>query len=658
MTLLYPLGLLGLIGLIVLIIIYIIKPNYQQKFVSTTFVWKLSLKYRKKRIPISKLRNILLIICQVLILSICAMILTQPSEILKSKETRTEVIAIVDSSASMRTQTDDVTRFSRALEQAKELVTSTVNKGGIASLIIADMKAEVLVERITASSLDSLAEALEPYYEADLCSYGESNIDAAIALTEDIVRENPAAQIYVYTDIVYEEKSIPKGIKVVPMALEEEWNAGILDARAVLDDGYYTFYVDVATYVQARNVEVRIDVQGANAYDSNSDGVNVILSENVFCEPGVTKTVVFIYEGIYEANENESDDVIFSIVPEADKIFAYQEVYISISENDSFYEDNNFNIYNGQKELLQIQYVSAQPNVFFPSMLATLKAAFADRWDIKVTEPKRGGEYAMEGFDIYVFEHQMPESMPKDGVVFLANPEMELGSAPTGSGIQLKGTTPLNRDVFFVNEAEDHPMMKNVDANNISAQQIVSANYDASYQALMYCANIPSLLVKNEPSEKVVVMPFSLHYSNLALLKEFPILLYNMIEYFFPVTVNGNAFEVYENVSVNARGEELYVSRGSETLHTFTEFPSILKVDLPGEYILTQTTFTGKNVSESIFVKIPSAESDIAKFVESLPNPFIEEVKEDYFRDLLLYFAAALVAIQFLEWFLQSRDNM
>ena len=46
MTLLTPLGLLGLIGIIVLIIIYIIKPNYQQKFISSTYVWKLSLKYR------------------------------------------------------------------------------------------------------------------------------------------------------------------------------------------------------------------------------------------------------------------------------------------------------------------------------------------------------------------------------------------------------------------------------------------------------------------------------------------------------------------------------------------------------------------------------------------------------------------------------------
>ena len=62
MSLLVPLGLLGLLGIIALIIIYIIKPNYQNKFISSTFIWKLSLKYKKKRIPLNKLRNILLFI--------------------------------------------------------------------------------------------------------------------------------------------------------------------------------------------------------------------------------------------------------------------------------------------------------------------------------------------------------------------------------------------------------------------------------------------------------------------------------------------------------------------------------------------------------------------------------------------------------------------
>ena len=78
MTLLLPLGLLGLLAIAALILIYIIKPNYQQKFISSTYVWKLSMKYRKKKIPINRLKNIILFICQVLIIVSCAMLLAWP----------------------------------------------------------------------------------------------------------------------------------------------------------------------------------------------------------------------------------------------------------------------------------------------------------------------------------------------------------------------------------------------------------------------------------------------------------------------------------------------------------------------------------------------------------------------------------------------------
>ena len=78
MSWLTPLGFLGLIGIAILILIYILKPNYQQKFISSTFVWELSLKYRRKKIPINKFRNILLFICQILVITSCAFILAQP----------------------------------------------------------------------------------------------------------------------------------------------------------------------------------------------------------------------------------------------------------------------------------------------------------------------------------------------------------------------------------------------------------------------------------------------------------------------------------------------------------------------------------------------------------------------------------------------------
>ena len=59
-----------------------------------------------------------------------------------------------------------------------------------------------------------------------------------------------------------------------------------------------------------------------------------------------------------------------------------------------------------------------------------------------------------------------------------------------------------------------------------------------------------------------------------------------------------------------------------------------------------------------IYVKIPAAESNIAAREDTVYDPFTGSIQYDYFKDLLIYFAAALVALLFIEWILQLRDNM
>ena len=63
-------------------------------------------------------------------------------------------------------------------------------------------------------------------------------------------------------------------------------------------------------------------------------------------------------------------------------------------------------------------------------------------------------------------------------------------------------------------------------------------------------------------------------------------------------------------------------------------------------------------IKENIYVKIPAAESNIFNVQETLGEPYVEEVQIEMYNDLLLYLAAALVALLFIEWWLQSRENM
>ena len=202
--------------------------------------------------------------------------------------------------------------------------------------------------------------------------------------------------------------------------------------------------------------------------------------------------------------------------------------------------------------------------------------------------------------------------------------------------------------------------MNNIDVDAITVSSFVEATYDDTYKALMYCDGRPVLTVKNDEDAKIAVMAFSLHYSNLAILPEFPLLINNIFNHFYPSTVSKDAFEVGEKIELNARGEALNVLRDGaseeETL-TFTEFPSVLEVSLPGTYTMTQTTF-GNKVKESIFVTIPMSESNIWGKEDLLTEPYRMQDDAIVNKDLLLYLATALVAILFLEWLLQIRNNM
>ena len=76
-----------------------------------------------------------------------------------------------------------------------------------------------------------------------------------------------------------------------------------------------------------------------------------------------------------------------------------------------------------------------------------------------------------------------------------------------------------------------------------------------------------------------------------------------------------------------------------------------------GIYTVKQTLISEKEKVENFYVKIPAAQSNIKRNEDSLANLYIVPKEQVIDEDLLIYFAAALVALLFLEWLLQSREQ-
>ena len=81
------------------------------------------------------------------------------------------------------------------------------------------------------------------------------------------------------------------------------------------------------------------------------------------------------------------------------------------------------------------------------------------------------------------------------------------------------------------------------------------------------------------------------------------------------------------------------------------------KIIRPGTYTVSQTLMSDERKDEYFYCRIDSYESDIFRVEDRLEGPTVENgfVRDDL--DLLLWFAIALVALLFIEWLLQAREN-
>lgn len=635
MQLLAPLGFLGLLSLVVLIVIYLIRPNYQQKVVSSTFIWERALRYRKKRIPVSRFRNIIILICQILILALCSWLMAGPviAEVLP--DSTPEKIAVIDASGSMRATDEGETRFERAVDAVRDLADDVFNADGVISVIVADGDPYFIAQRFTAKDRDELYAALAALLADDRCSYGSSDIDAAMDMAQTVLDVSSEAEVLLYTGTRYYNKGT---VTVVDVSESGEWNVAVTNCVATMNENYYTFDVDVACYGRDTELWIYLDVYGANV---TKETVN--LSTVVRCTLDKTQTVSFV------------------TVNTETPIYSYESVHVHVNGvADALAQDNDFYLFGGTKPSVKVQYASPRPNSFFAGWLLGAREVLGTRWSIELTEAT-DGTFETSGYDFYIFEHAMPDTLPQDGVVLLVDLDRH------SNGLYLTLGNTVTGD-FMLTPGVTHQATQFVTAENVSITEYkrITAYDERYFQPLMYCGGDPVYLVCNQPNYKVAVLSLNLNKSNLSVLVDFPILMYNLFNYYLPSTITSAAdptavtveyvFDAETQVTLNAWGNSLAVT-GPELNEEFTEFPDTLFLHTPGVYMLQQNTLRGQTVVESFYVKLPADESNIVREVDVLKYPLAEVKTTDVIADLVLYFAIALIVLLFVEWILQALEN-
>ena len=219
------------------------------------------------------------------------------------------------------------------------------------------------------------------------CTWGYADIDGAMALAEEITAYNAGASVTLYSDTDYIDKN---NVSVKKIRDINDYNAAILDVRAVNVENYYRFEIDVACYGRNSDLRVYLDISGVN---ESLDKLPTITAD-VRCVDGEVVTLCF-----GKALEDETDIKIIEDL----SVTEFSNVYVHIDEADSLERDNSFYLYGGRQETLRIQYKSETPNKYVRTALLVLRNQLKYRWDIEFVELMPDEEAATEGFDLYIY---------------------------------------------------------------------------------------------------------------------------------------------------------------------------------------------------------------------------------------------------------------
>ena len=605
MSFLNPWGLLSFISIPILIILYILKQQHSEHVISSTYLWKKTEIFMQASTPWQKLRRNLLFFLQLLMLLLLSLAISRP--VILSEALDEDFVVIIDSSASMRAEDVSPSRF----EYSKREITKLINgllPGQKMSLIEAGNTVTLLVARsdnkqVLRSALDKLE-----------CGYSEANIDGGFALAESIVKESNTSRVILYSDKDYTDNG---EMSIVNVAKSRD-NVAITQVSSAYVDESYTVMSTVVNYGKEKNVTLELYLDD-----------KLVDAKTVLCEKD--KPVHTYWKGI-----SESAGYVKIKIAEKDILPIDNEAYAVLSKNDR------------QKILLV-----SEESYFIEKVLNAIG-------NFNIYKTTKDKAESQTGFDLYIYDGFVPNSIQKDGNVWVINPDKDFLSLELGD--QIKGSKLDKVESFSGRELNSY-----IDAKNIYLARFRETLAYEDWEVAMKCGELPAIITQTtSTSQQFIVLLFNLSESNLPLLKEFPILMQNMLTYTLPTFIDGDVKYVSgDQIEIRAlpNATKVEVTSPSKTKTTVAPPfpPKIYEVNIPGLYTVKQEVRRGDKdgkINEGYFtVTIPTNESALITQGHSLDIGESSNVKVKGSVELWPYLLLLVIIVGIIEWWVYYRGN-
>ena len=573
MTFLYPLGLLGLIGIPVLILIYILQSKYTEQTVPSTYLWRLSEKFLKRRNPLSGLTGIISLILEILIIALISLAIARPTVILRGEARSYHFI--LDASSSMSAEEDGVTLFESAKREIEEVIDGSVD-GSLYSLTL------VSGNEITAfSEVSDKDTAIKLLLDVRPDHTALDRRDL-VSAAQDVFDGDPSKSVYVLTDMYFDGA---ENVNLLTFGAKGRENYAISSLEYSHTGGKLTASADLTSYSGAAEMTVRLSVDGRETAAALTAGGEALASDTVPVKGGETVRI-----------ELTAD------------VGTFENITVEIVNTDGYPIDNSVTAHNLEADKAYSVLIVSETGFFLSAASDALLNS-----DVKLIDPddyeNEEGEYGL-----YIFEGYTPSELPS-GSVWLVNCDENIEN----SGFDVRAKVALPK-ADVIERSSSSATATRALLDGVTGKDIYITNYIKysgmyrKFQTLFsYDGNPVIFAGTNGVGARQVVFGFDLGASDFALSVDFITLLENLMEYSFPDVLEEKSYTVGDTLTVNILPNAADYRAKSPSDHDVFIDAEGASAEFALDEVGTYTVFVtvaGNEVPYKIFAAADTAESD------------------------------------------------
>ena len=613
MSLLLPAALAFGIIIPIIFLFYFMRPKRQERVVSSTLLWQQASQDLQASRPWQKLRITTLLLLQILAAIVIVLVLARPATFISSPIGGNTII-ILQASASMQATDVSPNRFEAARSDISNLIDG-LGPGDQLSLITMAKTPQVLIA--FSSDKSQLTSALQ---RAKVTNQ-DADLEQALSLATSLAAGHSNSQILVIGDghVLPPDQTLVSSFPVRYLQIGTDApNAALLALASQTIQGKLVALAQIANYShQQRSIPVELYADG------NLVGVQTAIlaagASGALQWGPLPPTTRFLHAHIITQDAMTIDHDAWAIAGGS----MHGRVLL-VTKGNSFLEAS----------------LRLLPNI-----------------DLFETTP--AGYTNVGNFDLTVFDGFLPPNLPS-GALFFVNP-------PTDSNTFGKSGAEIS--ISHISAGNDpQNLLNQVDLSSIhvvrKSHQLTPA---AWMQPIIVTPETPLLIAGEQDNRRIGVLSFDLHDSDLPLQPTFPILIFNLVNWFLPPPVAGNA-QVAPDTPVTIQawpGAERITITGpdQQTVPVAPPFPvtAFHTTDKIGIYSVTQLTQKQElhgafavNLFDPLQSRLtPSARLPIAQStLFDTGSPAIPHV----LREIWPWIAAFLLLVLCAEWWLFSRS--